>query len=162
MKKYVTWMLLAAMMLATACGSGAGAADTTAENESGGGTTALDTTGEIAREDTPDSLPADLDFKGQKVRIIYNDDGLASSGAAVNEIEGLENAGDIVNDAVFQRNIKVEERLNIEFEMIANKLSAAAHTNATQKVILAGDDLYDIICGVQYRHVIHALEGLYY
>ena len=36
MKKYVTWMLLAAMMLATACGSGAGAADTTAENESGG------------------------------------------------------------------------------------------------------------------------------
>ncbi|MBQ2709401.1 MAG: hypothetical protein IJF67_14120 [Clostridia bacterium] len=96
------------------------------------------------------------------MRIIYNDDGLASSGAAVNEIEGLENAGDIVNDAVFQRNIKVEERLNIEFELIANKLQAAAHTTAVQKVILAGDDLYDIICGVQYRHAIHALEGLYY
>ena len=127
-----------------------------------GGTTALETTGEIAREDTPDSLPADLDFKGQKVRIIYNDDGLASSGAAVNEIEGLENAGDIVNDAVFQRNIKVEERLNIEFELIANKLQAAAHTTAVQKVILAGDDLYDIVCGVQYRHAIHALDGLYY
>ncbi|NLE13436.1 MAG: hypothetical protein GX628_07130 [Clostridiales bacterium] len=129
------------------------AADTTAQTE---------TQTETKREEIKDNLPADLDFKGQAVRIAYNDDGLASSGSGVNEIEGLENAGDIVNDAVFNRNIKVEERLNIKFEVTAFRESNAKYMNNVRAPMMAGDDVYDIVDGPQYLQAIASIDGLYY
>ena len=161
MKRTLSLFLLASMLLATACGSGEGTGNST--NEAGeDNTDAPDVTTELSRENTPDSLPDNLDFGGRTIRIIYNDDGLASSGAAVNEIEGIENAGDVVNDAVFQRNIHVEERLNVKFEMTASNAHPDTYSADIQKVLLAGDDLYDIVVGTQYRQAVLALEGLFH
>ena len=95
-------LLLASL---TACGEASGSADTTASSAD---TTAPAET-EPSRENTPDNLPA-LDFGGRKIR--FGQQGIMDS-----ELNA-EETGDIVDDAHFRRNIQVQERLNVEFELV--------------------------------------------
>ena len=123
-------LLLASL---TACGEAAGSADTTASSAD---TTAPAET-EPSRENTPDNLPA-LDFGGRKIR--FGQQGIMDS-----ELNA-EETGDIVDDAHFRRNIQVQERLNVEFELVpTSETDSKKFLNNVKSTILAGDDSYDII-----------------
>jgi hypothetical protein len=60
-----------------------------------------------------------------------------------------EESGDIIEDAIFHRNIKVAERLGIEFEFIAQPGDSTNHTAYVQQAEndWAADNAYDIYAG---------------
>ena len=80
------------------------AADTAAETES---------ETELTRENTPDTLPADLDFGGEDICILHR----AGDHDVQVEITA-ENTGDVVDSAIFNRNISVEDRLNVKLTYV--------------------------------------------
>ncbi len=145
MKKYLS-LLLASLMLASALTACAGSpADPAVDGTATDGTTAPAETEPVAtetkREDTKDNLPADLNLKGLAVNIITRD---ASSIRPYDVDGGGEESGDIVKDAVYQRNRKVEERLDVKFNVTASTETWKNVGNLMESTILAGDDTWNL------------------
>jgi hypothetical protein len=142
MKKFVTLFLLSSMILSMAACGGAPAADV--QDTSEADTTAapeVDSDGN-GREFVEDSLPDDLDFGGETITILMRVGDAAVKGEFIAE----EETGDIVNDAVYARNLAVEERLNVKIETFDTDFNR--HLNATpiiRQSILAGSDDFDIV-----------------
>ena len=155
--KRITLALILASLLAslTSCG---GEPTPSADNDTstGGDTTAAQPDTDYARENTPDTLP-ELDFGGASVRIVYRGDDTTRSVETVGE-----ETGDVVSDAIFYRNRKVEERLNVTLDFIAGDPDHEKYMSAIRTVLMAGDDAYDIIDAIQWRAIPQANEGLYY
>jgi len=88
-----------------------------------------------------DSIPDDVDLRGEKVTILYWDN-------AKNlefEVEGIN--GSIINDSLYKRNTIVEDRLNITFEWIGENGDYAQRTDFNKIIAadIAGSCEYDII-----------------
>ena len=101
---------------------------------------------ETDRTQIEDSLPEDLSLDGRTVRIY-----VATRGEYDSFIMGSEAlAGDVVNEAVFDRNLNVQEQL--DFVLEATPFSDAYNTiaNSVSKLILAADPTYDFFMGQQY------------
>lgn len=99
--------------------------------------------GETDRSKAKDNLPSNLDFDGLKVRIIHRDDGLELSSEF-----SAEETGEIVSEAIYRRNLSVEERLNVEIETIpiTSTIHSGSHvSDVVRKSVLAGTDDYDIM-----------------
>ena len=138
-------LLLAALMAAgtftfASCGGdGSGTqAETTAPT--GGATEAVD-----AETEAPDPFEG-FDFGGEEIRMLVsaNDyDGLGSSNYAIKHEE--EENGDIVKDAVYKRNMNVEELLNVKFVFTDNEENYDGIKSSLPKLIMAGDDAYDLV-----------------
>ena len=118
MKKAVFSAILAGLMLAsavgmTACGQGGNEEETETKKTETAPESESESTddGEITRENTPDTLPADLDFGGEDIRILYR------GGDHDVQVEiTAEDTGDVVDSSIFNRNIAVEDRLNIKLQ----------------------------------------------
>ena len=84
------------------------------------GTTAEPSGADDAVTENPfgDDLPDDLDFGGEKVRVLIFENGNNPSDGWCCYIDMDESTGEILNDAAVQRNMEVETRLNIEIECI--------------------------------------------
>ena len=158
MKKFVTLFLLSSMILSMAACGGAPAADV--QDTSEADTTAapeVDSDGN-GREFVEDSLPDDLDFGGETITILTRVGDAAVKGEFIAE----EETGDIVNDAVYARNLAVEERLNVKIETFDTDFNR--HLNATpiiRQSILAGSDDFDIVSHHLAQNVRLELEGLF-
>lgn len=142
-------------MLSTAafsCGSNDTPDDVTGNGESTSGS--VDT--EATRENTPDSLPADLNFNGETIRIAHRD------GTVYVQEVTAEATGDIVDDAIYNRNRMVEERLNVKLESIPIDTDANKAATAVRTSIMSGSDDYDIASLSQYSILPHAIEGAYH
>ncbi len=157
MKK--TLVLFLALLLATstvtACGSGT-SEETKAAAPTGGETAASAET-ETTRENYPDNLPP-LDLGGKSIVIHTRGDA-----GSLAEVYSEEMTGEIVNDAVYNRNQMVEERLNVQIDVYAaegwqkyNETVAALRGS-----IAAADGAYDIISGWSARIPALSLEGLF-
>ena len=111
-------------------------------------------TSDNPRANTPDLLPGDLDFGGETLRILMRDEERYRDEIFVeNEI------GEIVNDAIFRRNLTVEERLNMKFDYV---FCPQANFNKTiQNSVGAGGDDYDLIAGFAYYIPPLSLEGIF-
>jgi len=103
---------------------------------------------EAAETTTSDPLDDELpkkDYEGYDFRFyVYKD----YDSTYVPESE----TGDVVNDAVYRRNRNVEERFNIKLSTInSGETIFSKHTPAIEKLILAGDNSFDIAsnCGKQ-------------
>jgi len=156
MKKFsraLTLMLAAALAL-SACGGSGTANETT---KSGGGDTTTPVETEPSRENTPDSLPKDLDFGGKTVRISNR----GQYDYITFEMHAGEETGDIVNDALYDRDRKVEERLNVSMEYIVGDSDATKYMDNVRTAIMAGDDAFDFVIGVQWKILPQTHEGLY-
>lgn len=155
MKRLCTMLILFALLCAS-CGSGT--PDIPAGNESGETTAGTDTTEQLSeRETVRCSLPEDLKFDGKKVNVLVRD-----GSEFIIEIF-TEQTGDIVDDAVFNRNLAVSERLGIEIEHTAISDSGGGNVpKAIKESVLAGDEPYQLAFGGQYYSTSNALEGIYY
>ncbi len=102
-----------------------------------------------------DNLPADIDLNGVEVKFIISDaDGQTLSQRSI-WVE--EDDGDIVNSAIYNRNKRLEERLNCTItlvEALANGIQASVTPS-----LMAGDDDYDILGGRQHDDIDLCLEG---
>ena len=112
---------------------------------------------EITRENTPDTLPDNLDFGGATVTIHSRGDD-----ESVYEVSVEEMTGEVVNDAVYERNAMVSERLNVKIEVFAGE-TWEGYNNAISAIrasIMSSDGAYDAIAGWSARIPSLSLEGL--
>ncbi len=137
MKRTISLALLLTLLLAS-CGGTTAETETTAQAE-----TAIQET-EIIETQPRDSLPADLDFAGETVTLYV--DKLCSLPEFHSEL-----TGDVVEDAVYYRNLTVEERLNVTLSFVDAESSWSdnlkSFCNPVSNSILAGDAAYDIVAG---------------
>ena len=135
MTKRITTILLLLSMLVSAAACGGGETTDPTTTPAGG-----DTSAEVT-----DPL-AGLDFGGEKIHVLVSANDYDSQGSScVYIISEEEETGDVVQDAVFQRNMAVEELLNVTFEFTENKDNYAAIPTTISTLVLAGDDTYDYI-----------------
>ncbi|MBQ3707780.1 MAG: hypothetical protein II889_07715 [Clostridia bacterium] len=88
---------------------------------------------------------ADTDFGGREFRVYTSvDDYDATNGNAFIQGSGELN-GEAVNDAVFERNSKVCELLNITLSFIEANLTYSNHEATIKKQIMAGADEWDVM-----------------
>ena len=115
----------------------------------------------MSRQNARDSLPDGLDFGGVQIRILHRDD----IESWRDEIKVEEEIGEIVNDALYYRNKKVEERLNVEITSISTSGgwdSRNSFLNTVRRSVNAGNDDYDFIAGHAYYLPSIAPEGMLY
>ena len=113
-------LMLAVLMLAVfaaSCGQTAQPEETTVATTAG---TAATTLASVEETDNnldadgywKDDLPEDIDLKGEKVTILYDDNSYAQEFVS----DGIN--GDLINDAIYTRNETVASRLNVELVFV--------------------------------------------
>ena len=148
MKKFTTLMLLSALVLTACGGTAAPAADDT---------TAGDTTPAPETTDLAESWGiVKQDFGGAEVCII-------SGEHCKYEYAIEEETGDVVDDAVYARNRKVEELLNVKFSIIsqANWTGTDPFYSLIRSDVQAGDSTYDIVNGLNCWTTPLVFEGIF-
>ncbi len=161
MKKILALLLCALMLAPTfvSCADSGETADSTGTS-SGTPGTAEDTVPEeteITRATTPDNLPEGLKFDGTTLNVYHfgNEDTVKYD--CVGEL-----SGDVVMDAVYNRNIAVEDRLNIKFNWIAGDATWDGFPNQVSLALQAGTGDYDLIVEESSRLWQQSIRGYFH
>ncbi len=142
-------LALASLLLLSACGGNAPAVSDT--------TTTADTTAEVTtdepkgREDISDGLP-DKTYNDQTFRI-------ATETNMSWQIIQEEETGDVIDDAIFARNLAVEDRFKVKFETIHDGYNEIG--SKVMNSIQAGDDEYDLCSLHVVRTGKYITDGLF-
>jgi ABC-type sugar transport system, periplasmic component len=163
MKKITLLAVVLILIVLSACSdntadSGSNVDTTAAVTDIGEETSAENV--ETQRSQIKDTLPESLDFDGTVIRVLSRDDG-TSLGM---EIIAPEETGDVVIDAIYNRQIKVEERLNVKIEPIYvnQDIHGGDQINSRiRKAVLAGSDDYDIAANHMSQYTPLILEGAF-
>ena len=150
MKRTISALLLIAMLASVSCESAGTGNDITSDD-----TTVSESTETSAetndRENVKDNLP-ETDFGGDKFTMLVRTE-------RSYEFEAEEENGDLLNDAVYKRNLAVEDRFNIKFDNVLMDSvwgdQATQFTNSLRTSIQAGEGAYDIVAS--YAATIPAL-----
>jgi hypothetical protein len=134
-KIFVTIFVIAFALALYSCGDQASGSNTNKGTESVTTTDSGNTTPET--EVLTDGLP-DRDMGGTTFNFLNYTD--AALGWALKKIDSNENIGEIVNDAIYLRNQKIEERFNCLIEEIEVSDVLGTFKNS----VTAGDAIYDI------------------
>ncbi len=151
-KKPIALLLLCGMLLsATACGQSE--AETQPEETVAADTIAVTET--VMEETSPLYALPQEDFGGRDFRM-----SLCQRYASEMWVE--EANGDVCNDAVYNRNLLVEDYYNTKIvPLISTDVPNEAQLNEITKTLLAGEDAYDLTAVFTYLAAQPALEGLY-
>ena len=150
-KKRVVLLWLLAAMLCSACGQkDAGTepettAETTAE-------TVAESESETTREDVSDNLP-EKDFDGREFRIV-------SYSYIADDYEAEEMNGSLVNDAIYNRNLAVEERFKIKL-VADGSMDAGAAKALVTKSVQAGEDAMELSVNHMIEQANAATTGVF-
>ena len=135
MKRSIAFLIILSQLALILAGCGnAGESEVTTPSVSESDTTVAET--------TRDSLP-DLNYEGKTVTIF------AASDLPIVEFDA-EQTGDIVDDAIYQRNVTVSERLNVDLEFVMKPglwNDQDSYKGAIRGSVLSGDAEYDIVAG---------------
>ena len=135
MKRTCILIWIAAMLL-SACGQAKGTTET--ETEPGTDTEAVVETEaetETTRMDVDDGLP-EADFEDRSYRIVSYD-------YIMDDYDAEEMNGSLVNDAIYNRNLTVEERFHVKIESNGNMTNAAAKSLVV-KSVQAGEEAMEL------------------
>ena len=158
MKKIITAFIIALLILASAAGCTGNSGN---EKSPTGDELANDGLSDPnLRANTPDSLPY-LDFGGAKVTVLAR----TPVSFHFNEMAVEESTGEIVDDAIYMRNLMVEERLNCELQLIYRDGHwdvATEFNRFIERAVFANDDSFDIIAGYGYMMCYLAMSDLLY
>ncbi|MGM9652339.1 MAG: hypothetical protein ACI3XP_01740 [Eubacteriales bacterium] len=97
--------------------------------------------GETARADRRDSLPDSLNLNGETITILARN----TPNVLNYDVIGTDNTGDLVFDAVWERNSKVKERLNVSLNVIPSQSTGLNDLKKEiQQVVMSGAGDYDM------------------
>ncbi len=133
-----TISLIAAALLLASCG------DSTPTADDGGKTT--DTTVPVTEAAEENAYPYEIkDYEGYTFRFLNGADEFWTGANHILDYD--EDQSDSVASAVYQRNRKAEEDLNIQIEVIKEDVVAdgTITLNKMKTAVLAGDDAYDVV-----------------
>ena len=120
-----------------------------------------ETSGDLTSTDAPETaesldLPSDLNYGDAEFTFLTND---PSKMTWANPQLDVENStGDVLNDAIYSRNRRVEELLKVKISGVEDD----SYTTTVKSMILAGDDTYDIVQLNDRDGLTFAQEGLIY
>ena len=139
MKKQLMSGLLLIALILTSCGSeGTENEVATGENTENSETTTASDTDEYGRENVSSALPEKLNLDTTLSFWCRNDNGFDY------EFAVTESNGEVMNDVVYNRNRKVEERLGVSFEFRTVSFTNTTEIPDLQTSILSGSGDYDI------------------
>lgn len=96
-----------------------------------------------------DDLPEDLDLGGYSIRFLTSD---------IDTFGILEDNGDVVDSAIYARDTKIQDRLNVSLEYITDDTWEGILSDF-KKSVTAGSDDYDIYAGYCYWSIVLATGG---
>lgn len=134
------------LLAALAIGTFASCADSTGGT---GNTPSVSETTPESEKQWLDNLPEGVNLEGREIRLITNDQ---------ESFESVEEAIDVVDTAVYNRNIKIEERLNYKLSPVFNTNWGEAATLLRNSVAASSDD-YDLYGGYSYWSIALATDG---
>lgn len=103
-------------------------------------------------------IPADLDFGGKTINIFATGQAFSKD-----EFDAKSMTGSVVNDAVYTRNLAVEDALGVRLNVIVADPSSVYNVgNAVRNAVATGDKSYDIATMPGYTHTSYVLEGDFY
>ncbi len=146
---FLAMVLALAPISMTACGGDT--TETTADTAVGGET--------VAAAETEPSAYEGYDFGGKALRIFSSADSDDSTNANFLIAGSGETNGEIVNDAVYARNIKVEEGLNVKLEFTPGDWDYTEIPAGIDQLIMAGDSVYDVMINDIFRLVESSVKG---
>ena len=120
-----------------------------------------DSTDPAAEEPGPD-LP-EMDFGGAEIKFLVKEEGGVGRWTSV-EIAVEELNGEVINDAVYMRNIIIEEKYNTKIRqeyMMAGGQNAFDMFRRINTLVMASDDTYDVVIPTLEDSARMAQEGLY-
>lgn len=142
--------MLTAGKLMASCGNDSGKTNDTTDAQTG-------TESESIEESTGPSFP-EIDMEGKKFTIFA--EGWASfDPLSINDIMAEELTGDSLNDAIYNRNVKVEKQYNCKVSFLEVGDTIAAHNQLKQSV-MAADQSYDIAIIRTYNYLSAITNGL--
>ena len=156
-------ILLALLMLLPAfasCSENPQDAETTPAASTPADTPTVTSTPAAADETEPETddglaktdLPADLDFDGASYRIQN-----IECASYYDTLIALEQTGDKLNDAIFNRDARLMDTMNFHYEETVVPNDTAVKT--IQQIVSAGDDSFDMYVSVDWRGYKLAQEG---
>ena len=167
--------LLMAMAVFAACAQNnddqPGADTTTVAGQAGNDpanpsdTTASDGSGDAADDGLDanglkkDTLPADLRFDGKTITLLYWED------VEHEEFRVEEQTGDNVGDAIFYRNLTIEDRLGITMDFVSTNADAdnvANWNNYVLNAIQSGNGVFDVMAAYSLSVAASATKGYCY
>ena len=153
MKKVILFLLTAALLLSASCG----------EASVDGKTTTPDSSGDDIKESDSAANETELsddlgkyDFGGRTFSIYTRTTPLFYP-----YLDRQEATGDTIDDAVYNRNRKLEERFNFSFDEQYYDYTVEGN-DAPRKLLLAGDDTYQLYVGRCVHMFNYASEGYFY
>ena len=153
--------LLALLMLCTAigCGKAEPAGGTSQTTTAATEATAESTAATEATTRYPDDLPEDLSYNGQTITFLYREE-------IAGEFYAESVSGDIVNDAIHESMLSVEERFGIDIQVMTRKGHTTdvrtEYLDHVDNQILAGDDTYDWVDMMMGLAVMRIQTGNYH
>lgn len=111
------------------------------------------------RSEVKDSLPDSLDFGGSELRVFAR----GGDSDTIIEFDAEEMTEDVVNDAVYTRNLAVQDRLDVSMNLILDT-SVTHHGGTSSKIrasISAGSNDYDLIANAMHDTMPLVLENLF-
>ena len=146
MRKSLLCFLLAALTLAASCGD-AGVDSKTTDSEA---------VSESSESSASGDGLGEHDFGGAEFRIFTRWTTLFYP-----YLDVAEEASDTLNDAVYRRNRKLEERFNFKFNEECYDKNILGN-EAPEKLLLSGDDLYDLYVGRNVNMYNWAADGYFH
>jgi len=120
-------------------------------------TTAAGTSETSAAETEPEYTPPTEDFGGATFAILHPSERYYDIAEEQN--------GEIVNDAIYERDAMISETYNIKFEHFEETdewSSRQKYNDKIRGVVMSGDDVYDLVYGIEICTTETFTEGLYY
>lgn len=149
--------MLVTLPILTGCGGTTPETEKRTEDTTPADTTPVKT--ETTRENTKDSLPDGLRFDGTTINVF----GFGWENSVWYDTTGGEElTGDVVLDAMVNRNIAVEERLGVKFNWIIGPDDWNGFPQAVKTALLAGASDYDVIVEENSRLFEQSVQGFYY
>lgn len=117
-----------------------------------------DTTDETTSDILNDNLPSNLDFDEETITILSRD-----SSWFADEISVEENAATTISSAVYNRLLKVEDRLNVD--IVNDKVTVKSYAEIAdiiRKNYLVNDNTYDLAANGMYHTMDTGSEGIFW
>ncbi|MBE6656843.1 MAG: hypothetical protein E7604_00190 [Ruminococcaceae bacterium] len=149
MKTTMTRILTAALLLSLLSSCGAGKTDTA--------DTGTATGSESASESTANGpVFPDVSYGGEAIHFLTEECTFGDAYTSI-EIFSPGTDGSLINDTVYARNMQVEERFDVR--ITEERLQNASQT--AYNIVLAGEDIYDVVMPYLNKSVPNATAGLY-
>lgn len=106
----------------------------------------------VITESTDPALPVGLDFGGREIHLLEYEN--LYTGKTSGDVEG-----GLVSDAMYDRNLKVSELLNVS--IVPEEFAFADIGKKLNEAVMADDDSYDIVANVAQNSTAALLNGYY-